>query len=167
MKKDIFWDLLLETDQAEFIELRPDYDNASMTAKMLHLYDYSIIYKYEKCDSDIDDRVFTLFMLVSGHHPLYKLHHRSDKDGVKSVIKFGDYDDELVVNKPTGEEVRDLRKSVGLNQTDFGSIFGKLSKSDISKIENNYSSMDTISNKAWSLALLATDSHPYYYVCKK
>lgn len=156
--------VVVQTDVKAFIDLRKKYGIQQEVVDMLELSDKQLISKYESLDSGIDDRVYSLFLLICNEHPYYKLLHRSQDTNEEHTIKSGDYKDVLVLEDYNGKDIKRIRLLTQLYQDDFGKLWGKATKSDVSKIEND---KYRISSRAWTVLLLVTNQHPYFYLAPR
>lgn len=148
--------VVVNADANKFIEIREDFGSQELVADILGLSNQSLISKYENFESDIDDRVYTLFLLFTGEHPHYRLMNRHSEDEV-----FDNENVPLIVGQPKGSEIKRVRSLTKLNQTDFAKLWGRCTKGDISKYEKGERH---ITSRSWAVILLATNQHPNYYL---
>lgn len=151
--------VVVNADANKFVEIREDHCSQEEVAKVLALSNQTLISKYENFDSDIDDRVYALFLLFTGEHPNYRLINRSSEDEF-----FDNENAPLIVGQPKGSEIKRVRSLTKLNQTDFAKLWGRCTKGDISKYEKGDRH---ITSRSWAVILLATNQHPYYYLESK
>ena len=118
-------------------------------ADLLCMNDVSTIKNIENGEYDVEDRTYTLFALITGHHPLYVLNGKT---------AGGD----LTITPPDGETIRQTRRSVnGMTQRTMASLLGLSGHNIISKYEKNIRE-PSIAN--WTLFLLIIGKHPHYEI---
>lgn len=157
--REVFYDVVEEADTRRFIELRGPLMSQFKVSVVLGLSGQVVISKYENYACEIDSRVYSLFLLVAGEHPRYSLRSR---DGVNMKNKYDQFRKKpLVVEQPDGADILRVRKKVSLNQSDFGRIWGRVTRSEISNYESDNRKMTA---RSWAVILLATHQHPYYYL---
>lgn len=125
-------------------------------AKMLNLTDKAVVSKFERNDSRIDDRTYSIFLLMTGNHPYYSLEPRSKNPPEKST---------LIINTPAPKTIKAARMSIsGLKQNQASKLLG-LHPKMYGKYESTTASKTnkrSPSPHAWTLFLLLTKQHPYY-----
>lgn len=154
---------VVASDAVNFVNLRGKYGVQNDVVDILELSSQQLISKYESFESGIDNRTYSLFLLVCGEHPYYKIKYRDLPKNEIEKLKHGDYMKPFIIKQDhkIGDQVKEIRRKLGDSQEEFANLFGDCTKGDISKIENN---KKTISDRAWTLLLLATNQHPHYFL---
>lgn len=147
-----------EVDLATFPVLRNKFGSQAYTAQVIGLNDEMIISKFERGKSKIDKRTYSLFLLASDNHPIYRL-----------VLKNEAQSEQLAITPPDGEGIRLVRENAGITQGYMAFVLGIMSKDKpnrqlISRYEQNVQSP---SSQTWSLFLLSVGMHPNYEIFPK
>ncbi len=130
-------------------------------AKTLKLNDASIISRIERGEMGMDNRRFSVFLLITDNHPRYKL---KLKEGVnKDAI-------DLILPTPSASDIKSARDNIsGLSQRNLSLLVG-LHHKMINKYESSSATsknMRSPSPHTWTMMLLATKQHPYYELILK
>lgn len=174
----IFGDVVVPSDNYNFKKYRiahKNEDGSNFTqvdcANMLDLSDDKVVSKFENNNSRIDDRTYSIFLLLIDKHPNYALKLKSD-------IKPEDA--KLVLDTPSPEIIKAARESVSyepvayetpdsLKQNQISRLLG-LHPKMFGKYESTTAS-DSNRRKpsphTWTLFLLITKQHPYYDLVHK
>lgn len=107
--------------------------------------DNSVIKSFESKKLTLDDRSYTLCLLIMEAHPIYILEH----SGAGA----------LIVPAPVGHKIKQKRKMAGLTQIEMADLLGLSGKTLISNYEN---SIKVPNLQNWTMFLLITCQHPSY-----
>lgn len=139
-------------DVEGFIEKRKELGYSQQTLSMvLGLANVSVIGHFELGEFTIDERTFTLFRLLAGTHPRYRLIKKNEEHGF------------LVIDPPaTGKGIRTYRNNAKLTQLEMAELMNlSTGKYLISNYENERKNP---SKQGWTVFLLATNQHPFYKI---
>lgn len=140
-------------DVESFIERRKTkgFSQKEMAAA-LGFFDAAVIGHFETGAFGLDNRCYTLFLLITDGHPRYKLE-----------LKDGDNAGKLLINPPSdGKQIRATRINAhGMTQIKMAKLLGLNGKTIISKYENDRKS-PSLAN--WTVFLLLSSQHPFYKI---
>lgn len=164
----VFTQTVVEYDSSIFSNYRrlqdEKFGNAiSQTelAKTLKLNDASIISRIERGEMGMDNRRFSVFLLITNSHPKYDLE-------LKKGINKEDAD--LILPTPSAVDIKTARGNIsGLSQRNLSLLVG-LHHKMINKYESSSATsknMRSPSPHTWTMILLATKQHPYYDLIPK
>lgn len=161
----VFKDVVLKADRDNFTNLRKKYFPSSRSlelAKAIGLNDLDMIEDIESCVMKLDDRTYSLFLLVCGEHPSYQLID-------KQVIRNSDLTTPLAIKPPaTGEEIKQYRENANsMRQGKMAWLLGLSSKKYVSYYENKEKTGVSPSIQCWTLFLLITSQHRYFRLKSK
>lgn len=145
----------------EYRKISRNTNDSPMTQKdvadILQLTDDKFISKIERSIQKMDDRTFTVFLLLTDNHPKYKLAPISNKTKKKS----------LFLPPPDFNLIHESRINIaGLKTTDLSRFLG-LHSGMVRRYESEGSSQRSPSIYTWALLLLITGQHPNYKLVKK
>lgn len=145
----------------EYRKISRNTNDSAMTQKdvadILQLTDDKFISKIERSIQKMDDRTFTVFLLLTDNHPRYKLEPISNKTKQKSFF----------LPSPDPSLIHKFRTNiVDLKATDLSRFLG-LHSGMIRRYESEGNSRRSPSSYTWSLLLLITGQHPDYKLVKK
>lgn len=146
---------------SEYRKISKNANNSAMTQKdvadILQLTDDKFISKIERSIQKMDDRTFTVFLLLTDNHPRYKLVPVSKKTKQKSFF----------LPSPDPSLIHKFRTNiVDLKATDLSCFLG-LHSGMVRRYESEGNSQRSPSSYTWALLLLITGQHPNYKLVKK
>lgn len=126
-------------------------------ASMLKLNDASVISRMERGEMGMDNRTFSVFLLLTDLHPYYKLKLKDPEHADKA---------ELFIPAPDSvDDIAAVRHKVeGLSQRNLSILLG-LHENMINKYESSSATSKnrrTPSPHTWIMLLLVTKQHPFY-----
>ncbi len=162
MSDNAWENVVVESDVENFTKIRKGFGKQGDVAELLGLSGQVLLSQIENGVSGMDKRTYSLFLLLTGKHPSYRLVGRSN-DG--SVVDMS----ELVQEVPTnsGEVIKTLRKGIlrntgkSITQGRFASLLGLTDKGAISCFENGKTKP---SKQNYTLMLLLADKHPHFFL---
>jgi len=174
----ILGDVVISSDNYNFKKYRiahKNEDGSNFTqvdcANMLDLSDDKVVSKFENNNSRIDDRTYSIFLLLVDKHPNYELELKSGVD--PKVAK-------LVLDTPSPEVIKAARESVAyepvgietpnsLKQNQISRLLGLHPKmfGKYESITASDSNRRKPSAHTWTLFLLIIKQHPYYDLVDK
>lgn len=132
-------------------------------AQALDFSDDKAISKIERGKAGMDNRTYSVFLLITNNHPHYSL------EVINKASKLKDNND-VLVPPPDASVIRNYRKNIkGLSQKSMADLLG-LHPKMINKYESSSASIQnqrSPSSKTWTLLLLITKQHPRYKLVPK
>lgn len=161
----VFKGVVLKADRDNFTKLRKKHfpsDKILVLAKAIGLNDLDMVGDIESGDMRLDDRTYSLFLLVCGEHPSYQLID-------KKVISNSDLKTPLAIKPPaTGEEIKQYRENANsMRQGKMAWLLGLSSKKYVSYYENKEKTGVSPSIQCWTLFLLITSQHSFFSLKSK
>ena len=132
-------------------------------AQALNFSDDKAISKIERGKAGMDNRTYSVFLLITNNHPHYSL------EVISKASKLKDNND-VLVSSPDASVIKNYRKNIkGLSQKSMAHLLGLYPKM-INKYESSSASIQnqrSPSSKTWTLLLLITKQHPRYKLVPK
>lgn len=157
--KSMFENVVVKADAEKFSLLRSKHFNIESElalVKMLGLYDTDMISGIESKRIRLDDRTYSLFLLICDEHPLYRLID-------KGVLVDSEFPPPLAVRPPSkGDSIKEVRESMSLGKRKMAWLLGLSSKKVISDYEDKEKADVLPSVQCWTLFLLISKSHKYF-----
>lgn len=152
----------------EYRKISKNTDDSAMTQKdvadILQLTDDKFISKIERSIQKMDDRTFTIFLLLTGNHPKYRLVPTSKKKQSKDKENKSKG---LFLPSPDPSLVSEYRANIdGLSSSALAGFLG-LHSGMVRRYESEGNSQRSPSSYTWVLLLLITGQHPNYKLEKK
>lgn len=152
--------VVLKADLKRFIELRRKHfsnNDIPYLVKSMGLNDIDMIEDMEQGVKRIDDRTYSLFLLICGEHPNYKLID-------KQTVSNSNITTPLAIKPPsTGEAIRQYREDANfMRQGKMAWLLGLSSKKYVSYYENQEKTNISPSIQCWTLFLLIINQHRYF-----
>ena len=152
---NIWEDVIVEPDLDVFNDLIESMDiEIECFIEAVGIKDKSFLEALQAGVVDLDPRTYSLMLLIVGCHPRYELKPKFSDTGTGSVLQ----------GTPSSIDVKNLRLKVGLNKGKMARLLGLSGKKIISEYESLNKDDKHPSEQCWSLFLLITNLHKYYYL---
>lgn len=163
---NIFKDIIVPFQDSElsvddFIRYRKLIGEREIVSYILGIKDNEVLSRFERGETMMLPSTITLFLLISGIHPVYEL-QEIDKCFMAKA---------LLISAPVKNKLRkQKRHNVGLmtgeklSQGAMAELLGLTGKSLISKYENGERNP---SIQTWTIFLLSTNQHPFFKLVKR
>ncbi len=163
MNNDNAWEnVVVESNISNFIKIRQNFGKQGEVAELLGLSSQVLLSRIENGSSGIDNRTYSLFLLLTGNHPNYMLTSQDDFESIdmRKLVQE--------VPEDNGESIKALRKSIVKSKTGkpitqgrFANLLGLTGKGAISCFENGKTKP---TKQNYTLMLLIADKHPYFFL---